>query len=282
VPTELQLVRGRLTAGESARAGAAGALVVAADAASGAGVVVVDLPEPNDADTASARLVVFDDRNRFAGRAAIVVQPSQPTWTGPGEGNLVLAGPEVAPIADAYRRLRSSGLGGERGGKTGPVRVVVGFGGSDPARVGERLAPILAPAQGWRAELILGAGYEGPTDDWPVDLVRDPRDLPERLAAADLLVLAAGMMKYEAACLGRAAILVAAADDQLTVGPSFAATGAAIYLGDGRTIAPERVRDAIDALAGDPDRRAAIGARAAEVVDGRGAERLAEAIMGLR
>jgi spore coat polysaccharide biosynthesis predicted glycosyltransferase SpsG len=166
------------------------------------------------------------------------------------------------------------------------------FGGSDPARVTERLAPALVAraarathdgadsAAAWSVEVIVGAGYGGGD---PVDLalVRDPADLAERLAAADLVVIGAGTMKFEAACLGRPALLVAVADDQLRVGPAFAATGAADWLGDGRTLDPDRLADAVAELIGEPGRRAEMGRRGGEVVDGRGAERLALAILEL-
>ena len=245
------------------------------------GVVVVDLPNPNWATAGQApnRLVVFDDGDRFDGRAAIVVQPSQQVWTGSGHAHLVLAGPGIVPIAARYRELRSSKRSGRAGDE--PVLVVACFGGSDPSRVGERLAPALRPGRGWRTELILGASFGGSTDGWPLEVVRDPADLADRLAAADIVVLGAGTMKFEAACLGRPSILVAVADDQLAVGPAFAATGAAIYLGDGRSIEPDRVRSAVEELVGDRERRESLGRRAAEVVDGRGAARLAEAIAKL-
>jgi spore coat polysaccharide biosynthesis predicted glycosyltransferase SpsG len=278
VAAELQLLRGSLSPGENDRAAAARLTLLSDPGAQPDGVVVVDLPETGHVRDGipAERLVVFDDRNLFAGRAAIVIQPSQEQWTGPGEADRVLAGPAFVPIAASYRRLRSEGDPPRPAGE--PLRVVACFGGSDPARVGARLAPALRPGSHWRAEIVLGASYVGPTADWPVAVVRDPPDLPDRLAAAELVLLGAGTMKFEAACLGRAAILVAVADDQLVVGPTFAGTGAAIYLGDGRTIPAGRVRAAIEELLADRERRTALGRRAAEVVDGRGAERLAEAI----
>jgi spore coat polysaccharide biosynthesis predicted glycosyltransferase SpsG len=111
--------------------------------------------------------------------------------------------------------------------------------------------------------------------------VRDPANLPPRLAAADVAVLGAGTMKFEAACLGVPAILVAAADDQLSVGPEFAASGAAVWAGDGRTVDPVAVRELLAALLADPGRLRSLGRRARKVVDGRGAERLATAILEL-
>jgi spore coat polysaccharide biosynthesis predicted glycosyltransferase SpsG len=88
-------------------------------------------------------------------------------------------------------------------------------------------------------------------------------------------------MKFELALLGRPAILLAAVDDQLAVAGPFAATGAARYLGDGRTIDPAVVAEAVEELIGDAATRLAIGRRGPEIVDGRGAERIAAALLAL-
>ena len=247
-------------------------------------VVVADLPRADDATRLAApeRLVVFDDRNGFGGSAAIVVQPSLPRWTGPGHGDRVLAGFGFVPLAHRYRELRDERTALGRPSPTARPHVVVCFGGSDPALVTERLAPALLARAGdervWTVELIVGAGHraDGPGS---LPLVRDPSDLAERLAAADLAVIAAGTMKFEVACLGRPAVLVGVADDQLPVGPAFAATGAATWLGDGRQLDPERLADTVAELIADPDRRQAMSRRGSDVVDGRGADRLAAAIL---
>jgi spore coat polysaccharide biosynthesis predicted glycosyltransferase SpsG len=253
-------------------------------------IVVVDLPRAAEAiDLAPAdRLVVFDDGNAFGGEAAIVLQPSLPTWTGPGRGGRVLAGYAYAPLARRYRDIRDQGPAAAPGGAheaNDPPLVLICFGGSDPALVTERLAPSLAGIRedgpGWRVVAIVGAGHPGLTEISGIEILRDPADLPEQLAAADLAIVGGGMMKFEAACLRRPAILVAVADDQVAVGPPFASTGAALWLGDGRSLDPAVLREAVGELIREPWRRSAMAVRAGEVVDGRGADRLADAILGL-
>jgi len=71
------------------------------------------------------------------------------------------------------------------------------------------------------------------------------------------------------------------ADDQPDVGPPFAATGAARYLGDGRLIKPEAIGDAVTALLGDPAVRAEMTRAGRATVDGRGTDRIADAILRL-
>lgn len=252
-------------------------------------LVVADLPDADAAIglAAADRLVVFDDRDAFTGSARIVVQPSLPRWAGPGHADRVLAGYAFVPLSGRYRAIRDGQAGSPRRPRSALPRVVLCFGGSDPAGVTERLAPALAvraagSAPAWSLEVIVGAGHAGSAgggESALFPIVRDPPDLPERLAAADLAIVAAGTMKFEVACLGRPAILVGVADDQIRVGPAFAATGAADWLGDGRTLDPARLADAVAELVGDPARRKAMGLRGAAELDGRGADRLAAAIL---
>lgn len=242
-------------------------------------VVVVDVPDLSRVAGRAPveRLVVFDDRDAFGDEAAIVIQPSMPSWAGPGRAGRVLAGFSYAPVAlDYVGRRGASPAGGPTVGD-----VVVCFGGSDPALVTSRLAGRLAKADGWRTTTIVGADYAGRLEQLPPGTVRDPADLPARLARTDLAVIGAGTMKFEVACLGRPAVLLAVADDQLAAGPPFAATGAAEFLGDGRTIEPDVVLAAVRGLLEDEERRIAMGRTAAAVVDGDGAERLADAILSL-
>ena len=96
-----------------------------------------------------------------------------------------------------------------------------------------------------------------------------------------LVVGGAGTMKFELALLGRPMVLLAVVDDQLPVGPPFAATGAAHYLGDGRTIDPAEVVTAVASLMADAPARAAMAERARALVDGRGADRIAAAVLRL-
>jgi UDP-2,4-diacetamido-2,4,6-trideoxy-beta-L-altropyranose hydrolase len=112
-------------------------------------------------------------------------------------------------------------------------------------------------------------------------VVRDPVDLDRRLAGATVVIGGAGTMKFELALLGRPMILLAVAPDQLPIGPAFAAAGAARYLGDGRTIEPAAVGAAVAELMTDETARLAMAGRGRALVDGRGADRIAAAVLEL-
>jgi spore coat polysaccharide biosynthesis predicted glycosyltransferase SpsG len=272
----LELRRGSLT--ERQAAGFARFGVRSAVGPPGA-VVVADLPDPNeDAGGVTDRLVVFDDRDVFAGDAAIVVQPSLPRWTGrPGaHAARVLAGYDYVPIAGEIRAARAvirTDLSARR--------VVVCFGGSDPEDVTGRLGAALLDLPSADTVVIVGPDYGGAFAAPGAEVLRDPPGFVDLLASADLVVGSAGTMKFELAALGRAMILVAAADNQAAVGEAFAATGAARYLGDGRTIDAAVVRVAALDLLGDDPGRAALGARGSALIDGSGAARIVDAALAL-
>ncbi len=273
----LELAEGRLEGEVAARAGRIGVEVSSVTPPDA--LVVIDLPDLDDvaARVPIEQLVVFDDRDAFRAEAALVIQPSMPTWTGHGRAGRVLAGFGYAPVAREYVDLR----GVDPAAGAPEVEILVCFGGSDPALVTSRLAPIIASGGSWRTTIIVGADYAGGLEGLGPGVVRDPPDLAARLARADLVVIGAGTMKFEVACVGTPALMVAVADDQLAVGPPFASTGAADYLGDGRTIEPDRVLAAVRALAMDAGRRARMGRVATDIVDGRGAGRVAAAILAL-
>ena len=298
----MRMLRGSLTDAQASLAGALGVLVAEERTAaetesgwSGNDAVVVDLPDPNEvADRlADERLVVFDDREHFRGRAAIVVQPSLAAWSGPARADRVLAGYTWAPLRPGLRRAA-----GPRGLNTRDGLVVC-FGGSDPADVASRLVPLVADAirpsvapsdEARRAgdldlratSVIVGSGYAGalrPGPSWSV--LRDPVDIDRRLAGSTVALIGAGTMKLELALLGVPTVSVAVADDQLAVGPPFAATGATRFLGDGRSIDPSLVAREVAGLLDDEPARQRMTAAGRATIDGRGAERLAAVILEL-
>ena len=280
VVRELALVAGAPGDTESARAVAAGLRLVDHDAAPPAGsAIVIDVPDPDGVaiEADPERLVIFDDREAFTGEAAVVVQPSLPAWSGRATAARVLAGYAWAPIGAAWRAWidRPATI---RAGRR--PQVLVCFGGSDPHDVTGRIGPVIEADDRWRTTIVVGPDYHGRVA-MGAATVRDPDDFPRRVGEADLVVIGGGTMKFEVAALGRPAILLAASDDQIPVGPPFATTGAAVWLGDGRAIDPDGVRSAVARLLADDAARAAMSASGRRVVDGAGADRLAAEIAAL-
>lgn len=283
IPCAISLVRGEPSAAERRRAGACASSFVSAGRRRVAGeLLVVDLPDPNEVSPDElARATVFDDRETLAAAARIVVQPSQATWNpGPGAAATeILAGYEMAPLGRRILATRDAVRAQAASGPPGTIRdegVLVCFGGSDPADVAGRIVPALEAA-GIRHTTVVGPDYRGRLVPDGRSIVREPDDLAALLARVPLALLGAGTMKFEAAALGVPAVLLAVAADQLPVGPPYAATGVAIWMGDGRSVDPMGLVREIAALLDDVGRRAALAARGPRVVPGDGGRRIVQA-----
>ena len=285
ITVELEVDEAVLSPTELDRAARARLRFVRPGAPAAAGtVVVIDRPDPTGAIEAypTNRTVVFDDVNGFTGRADLVVQPSAERWLGPGHASRVLAGYRWVPIGAAWRQRMAAASTAQapEPRETRPA-ILVCFGGSDPHDVTARLGPVVTADPRWSTTIVVGHGYAGarPPD---IDIRTDAADLPDLVAAADLALISAGTIKFEVAAMGRAALLVGVADDQLDVGPPFASTGAARWIGDGRIIEPESAREAITNVVADRPALEAMGRTARSVIDGRGGDRLAAEIAALR
>lgn len=280
VATTIGLARGEPSAAERTRAVGAGARFTRPAALlQRHGPLVVDLPDPNEADVhLLADATVFDDRGLLASPARVVVQPSLPSWTpAPGAAAAtVLCGFACAPLGRAVR----AAIGARRQVRTSPTRALLCFGGSDPSDVTARVGRALASDPRWILQIVVGPDYRGAAEAAGLDIVREPADLVARLVGADVAVIGAGTMKFEAAALGVPAVLVAVADDQVPVGPPFAATGAAAWAGDGRQIDPAVLTEVLASLVHDRERRAEMSRSGPAVVPGDGARRIVIAAMG--
>ncbi len=125
-------------------------------------------------------------------------------------------------------------------------------------------------------------GDEGPGPDYRLEGFLD--DLPEAIAAADLVVSRSGGSVFELAALGRPSILIpyphATADHQTTNARWLVGAGAAVMLPDEECTGP-RLRELVGALLSDRPRLREMGQAAREVGKPEAADRIAELILGI-
>ncbi len=252
---------------------ARGIPLVAPDAP--ARVLLVDHRQPTSAEEVAhmrahgRRVCLLDDVGTGRTVADLVVDP--PTgcaW--PPAGGRRLAGFEHALLRHEVRVAAGHGLAG--------VEVLISMGGSDP----EGLTPPLAlalRAAGASVLSVLGPTYRGAQPQGEV--LPDPRDWPRALAGARLLVGRFGHTLLEAAHLGTPALALATNGRAAVEAAAFAAHGTAEATrvsgpGDIGEVAARAL-----GLLGEPDRLAAMAARGRELVDGRGATRVAAALLEL-
>ena len=114
-----------------------------------------------------------------------------------------------------------------------------------------------------------------------VRLLHDPHAIWETMRDADLAVSAAGQTLYELAAVGCPTVAICVADNQEAQWQAFADAGVVRQAGRaGEPNLIRRVLEAVDSLLPNAPVREAMSAAGRQLVDGRGAGRVAEAMAG--
>jgi UDP-2,4-diacetamido-2,4,6-trideoxy-beta-L-altropyranose hydrolase len=236
---------------------------------------------------AGLRLMAIDDGCREGGWAAdTVLNPNLGASAEPyarcGAETRLLLGARFALLRREFTAQRPA----ERAFAPGARRVLVTFGGSDPAHATADAVAALQTVPG--LEVVVVAGGSNPRLAELEALVGragagfrlavDPADLPELMAQADVAVSAAGSTAWELAFLGLPAVLVAVADNQRPIAAALDAQGAAVDFGRVSEHEPAALAREVAALLADADRRRTMSARGRMALDGRGADRVAAAL----
>jgi spore coat polysaccharide biosynthesis predicted glycosyltransferase SpsG len=195
-----------------------------------------------------------------------------------------LAGLDYALLRTSVRRLRPIDASTHLSSRT--PKVIAFFGGTDAYRAAPQIARLLvatgaafdatvvAADDSLRADLL--AVEAGPGQRF--EIIAPTDDLPELLAGADLAVSASGTSTWELLCLGLASALVWVVDNQIQGYERTIAHGYAAGLGRLGQFTDRSV-DVLRELLTRPGSRSALAARAWGAVDGRGVERVADALL---
>lgn len=197
-----------------------------------------------------------------------------------------LLGPSYAPVRPSFKR--------ESGSAKEEIRtVLVTTGGSDPYGAGVyftkllmKLVPdgkilaVCGPYSEGKEELYRLAGQNA-----NVEVIEGCGDLSQVMRRSDLAVAAAGSTLYELCAVGLPSVIYYVADNQKAGAETFARQTGVVNLGDIRSDgfwdkAAERLAAAIEGLRPATERQKLADAMHA-IVDGGGAERIAEALAAL-
>jgi len=191
----------------------------------------------------------------------------------------ILAGSTFALLDPRFRRARE-----RLGSRSDQVRrVLVGFGGTDPAGATARVLEALAVAKlGAAVDVVLGTANDDLGQIQQLAAQLDPPavvhvsvdDMASMIAQADMAVGAGGVNALERCCLGVPSITITIADNQRKLADELARSGATENLGPVTGLSVGDVADAVVCLASDPARRLAMRAAALAIVDGLGAARV--------
>ena len=165
-------------------------------------------------------------------------------------------------------------------------RVLITVGGSDPHELTWRIVAWTRQALPLAViGVVIGPFFLEDHAREPDSLVtphRTPSDMRRLMVGVDLAISGGGQTLYELAATATPTLAVVLADNQKENVARLADAGVLVPVG--RYDDPdleERLRRHIRALAGDKARRAALGAAGRRLVDGRGAERVADALLEL-
>jgi spore coat polysaccharide biosynthesis predicted glycosyltransferase SpsG len=194
-----------------------------------------------------------------------------------GVGTKVLVGSAYALLRPEFARLRALGISSLPDLPELPRRVLVLMGGTDPTGS----APVAAAAAGLafpEAEIeVVVPSLTQPRRRGAVTEMPRIVDVAAHMLRADLVVTAAGSTLWELFCLARPVAAVQVADNQARGYDRLLAAGTIIGLGRPPidvNHAAERLRDGVTRH----DGLRVLGESGSTLVDGRGAERVLDAI----
>jgi UDP-2,4-diacetamido-2,4,6-trideoxy-beta-L-altropyranose hydrolase len=199
---------------------------------------------------------------------------------------LTLVGPGHALVRPEFAQARPRAL--SRRARHDPVRrVLVSFGLTDVGGITGRVVSALAQRIGdVRLDVALGPGAPSlaalaalADTDRRIHLHVDVQDMVALAAEADAALGAGGSSVWERACLGLPTSTVVLAENQAEMIARLAQAGAALALDARARDFEAKLANAWDRLIGDRELRWDLSQRSSELCDGRGAERVADAIL---
>jgi len=170
-------------------------------------------------------------------------------------------------------------------------KLLVTAGGSDPSGITLKALQALDQLEEHRlgVRVVIGPAFAEDiavaTAEWArnsrhqVTLVDQPENLAPHIAWCDLAISASGLTKYELAAMGTPAILLSIDDHHATINRPFDDYGTANHLGPVKHVTISLLAESIAKLRADHEKRSTMSSAGREVLDGRGATRLAAAII---
>lgn len=195
----------------------------------------------------------------------------------------LLLGPKFALVRPEFSALRTN-----RRHRSGAVkRILVCFGGGDPKNFSEAVLSALAATDAPLEHIDIVVGYASPHID---DLVRRYRDnahiefhshvdnMAELLDSADLAIGAGGTMTWERACLGVPSIVFGIVDNQHGALAALIEDGFLVGVPEMTHPDASLIASCLQSTIGNAPMLRGLSRRIETLVDGRGAQRVADVL----
>jgi UDP-2,4-diacetamido-2,4,6-trideoxy-beta-L-altropyranose hydrolase len=238
------------------------------------GLKVLFIDDNGHAELYSADLVL--NQNAYA---------SEALYSSRERSTKLLLGPRFAMLR------REFGAWSARKREISPLaqNVLVTMGGSDPENCTRTVVDGLHRVRGVNLRIRVLVGGSNPhvnsleelsTDAGNViETVRDANDMPEQMNWADLAVAGAGSVCLEMCLMGLPALLIDLAENQTPIAKEFARRGTGWYLGNSKTVTPDRIEAETRRLLASVASRSLMSQRGRELVDGQGAQRVVREVL---
>lgn len=165
-------------------------------------------------------------------------------------------------------------------------KVLVTLGGSDPDNVTLKLIEALDQVQVNLLEVVVVVGSSNPhmaslqqavqRSPHALRVEQNVTDISELMAWAEVLLSAGGSTCWEIAFMGKPALILSIADNQIAVAAGLEQAHAAINIGHHATLTTEVVAKLLMDLLVSPEKRSSLAHQGRRLVDGRGASRVVD------
>lgn len=169
-------------------------------------------------------------------------------------------------------------------------RVLVTMGGSDPENFTAWAVDALSKVEVEGLEVIVVVGGSNPhaqtverlaaDSGKKITVRRDASNIAELMAWADVALSSAGTTCWELCQMGVPSLLVDVAANQTALATEMGRRGCAVHIGEPQGIRSAEIAIQVEALLKDEGRRTRFSIRCRELVDGRGAQRVVQAMTG--
>lgn len=163
-------------------------------------------------------------------------------------------------------------------------RVLVTLGGSDPDNVTRKVMDAIQQTAITGLEAVVVIGASNPHAEElqsvarstrvPIRLEMNATNMPELMAWADVAISGAGSTCWELAFMGLPSIVITLAENQKRIGEYLNVQGVMIHLGEGQSIQPVEISNALEEWMTDLQRRRIVSRNGRALVDGCGMDRV--------
>jgi UDP-2,4-diacetamido-2,4,6-trideoxy-beta-L-altropyranose hydrolase len=198
----------------------------------------------------------------------------------------LMLGPHYALLRPEFATLRAASLSRRKEGQF--RNLLVTMGGVDQENTTGVVLEALndwAPSLNFEVTVVLGPSapwcdkviQQAQRLSFPTKVLVNVQNIANLMYSADLAIGAAGSTSWERCCLGLPALQMVLADNQRSIATALSQEGAALLLE--RVELSGSLNKAINQFVGDRELLCHMSAAAAKLVDGRGAERVAQFLM---